>query len=374
MTETITRDAPALALPPLGPGDPAPHFSAATPSTPRFTFDVVAGRHLLLLFVGSSADPQSAAAIAAMRAMPEVFDDTHAACFVVTNDPADAGRLPEQIPGHRVFHDFDRAVSRLYHRVAPNGAIARAWVLIDPTMRVRAVIPFRPDQSDRDEAIARLRALPAPALYAGMPLQAPILVLPDVFEPALCDHLIALYEEKGGIASGFMREVDGKTVPVHDTSHKSRSDLVIEDKALISAIQTRFIRRVVPEIAKIHQFHATRMERYIVGCYTAEDGGHFRAHRDNTTKGTAHRRFAVSINLNTEFEGGEVSFPEYGPQSFKAPKGGAVVFSCSLLHAVSRVTAGRRYAFLPFLYDDAAAAIREQNLGFIASAPGQPGP
>jgi predicted 2-oxoglutarate/Fe(II)-dependent dioxygenase YbiX len=107
------------------------------------------------------------------------------------------------------------------------------------------------------------------------------------------------------------------------------------------------------------------MERYIVSCYDSEDGGHFRAHRDNTTKGTAHRRFAVSINLNEEFEGGRVSFPEYGPRGYKAPPGGAVVFSCSLLHAVSKVTEGRRYAFLPFLYDDAAAKIREANSAFL---------
>jgi predicted 2-oxoglutarate/Fe(II)-dependent dioxygenase YbiX len=69
----------------------------------------------------------------------------------------------------------------------------------------------------------------------------------------------------------------------------------------------------------------------------------------------------VSINLNSDFEVGEVSFPEYSPRSYKAPPGGAVVFSCPLLHAVSRVTRGRRYAFLPFLYDDAAAKIREAN-------------
>src|SRR5262245_22736140 len=112
------------------------------------------------------------------------------------------------------------------------------------------------------------------------------------------------------------------------------------------------------------------MERYIVGCYSAEDRGHFRAHRDNTTKGTAHRRFAVSINLNAEFEGGEINFPEYGPRSFKPPPGGAVVFSCSLLHAVSRVTSGRRYAFLPFLYDDAAARIREQSNAYLGEGVG----
>jgi predicted 2-oxoglutarate/Fe(II)-dependent dioxygenase YbiX len=106
---------------------------------------------------------------------------------------------------------------------------------------------------------------------------------------------------------------------------------------LQEALQGRIGRRVVPEILKVHQFNVTRMERYIVACYRAEDEGHFMAHRDNTTKGTAHRRFAVSINLNYEFEGGELSFPEYGPRSLKPPPGGAVVFSCSLLHAVSKV-------------------------------------
>jgi hypothetical protein len=38
-----------------------------------------------------------------------------------------------------------------------------------------------------------------------------------------------------------------------------------------------------------------------------------------------------------------------------------VVFSCSLLHEVLPVTAGRRFAFLPFLYDEAAARLRLEN-------------
>src|SRR5690606_12222992 len=116
--------------------------------------------------------------------------------------------------------------------------------------------------------------------------------------------------------------------------HKRRKDYTIEDPELIQRTRAMIRRRIVPEIQKAHQFKVTRMERYIVSCYSAEDGGHFRAHRDNTTAGTAHRRFAVSINLNNDFEGGRVSFPEYGPRDFKPPVGGAVVFSCSLLHAV----------------------------------------
>jgi predicted 2-oxoglutarate/Fe(II)-dependent dioxygenase YbiX len=164
-----------------------------------------------------------------------------------------------------------------------------------------------------------------------------------------------------------MREVDGKTVHILDRMHKSRADYLIDDEALIKETQSRVQRRILPEIMKVHQFKVTRMERYIVSCYTAEDGGHFRQHRDNTTKGTAHRRFAVSINLNNDFEGGELNFPEYGPRSFKMPVGGAVVFSCSLLHAVSPVTKGKRYAFLPFLYDDEAARIRIENNKYLGA-------
>jgi predicted 2-oxoglutarate/Fe(II)-dependent dioxygenase YbiX len=167
-----------------------------------------------------------------------------------------------------------------------------------------------------------------------------------------------------------MREVDGKTVEIRDTRHKVRRDVVLEDQAIIRQTQVRIQRRIVPQIQKVHQFQVTRMERYLVACYAAEELGHFRAHRDNTTKGTAHRRFAVSINLNDAFEGGEISFPEYGPKSFKLPTGTACVFSCSLLHQVSPVTAGKRYAFLPFLYDDAAAKIREANNAFLGEGVG----
>ncbi len=72
------------------------------------------------------------------------------------------------------------------------------------------------------------------------------------------------------------------------------------------------------------------------------------------------------MNLNSDqYEGGELMFPEYGRTMFKPPVGGAAVFSCSLLHQAMPVTKGKRYAFLPFLYDDAAAKIREANNTYL---------
>lgn len=363
----------------ISAGDPAPWFHQRSGANPRFAFDTAAGRYVVLCFFVSAAAPQSRAALDAVEANRQIFDDQRLCFFGVTLDPADEaeGRVREAIPGRRVFYDYDGTVSRLYGCIPQdakpgeaNVATRQIWVVLDPTLRVVAAIPFAPDGRDRGQVFDLLRALPDPAMFAGMELQAPILFLPNVFEPELCRQLVEFYEREGGVESGFMREVDGKTVPAHDAAHKRRKDVEIADEALRGQLRARIHRRIVPEIRKVHQFTVSRMERYIVACYAAEDGGHFRAHRDNTTKGTAHRRFAVSINLNDAFEGGRVSFPEYGPRSFKPPPGGAVVFSCSLLHAVSKVTAGRRYAFLPFLYDDEAARLREENQAFMAEGGG----
>jgi predicted 2-oxoglutarate/Fe(II)-dependent dioxygenase YbiX/peroxiredoxin len=360
-------------------GDTAPWFTQRTSGNPRYVFDTTAGRYLVLCFLMSGGDSHAVEAVKAARSRPDFFDDGTASFFAVTTDPDDEKqrRIPESLPGYRVFWDFDGAVSRLYGSLPAKAVKAqklpeprRLWVVLDPTMRVLKVIPFRNDRGDIAEFLDFIDRLPPPSRFAGFELQAPILVLPNVFEMELCERLIGLYEANGGTESGFMREIDGKTVLIQDHGHKRRKDYNIEDQTLIKELQARFIRKVVPQIQKAHQFKVSRMERYIVSCYAAEDEAHFRAHRDNTTKGTAHRRFAVSINLNSDFDGGEVSFPEYGPRSFKAPPGGAVVFSCSLLHAVSKVTRGRRYAFLPFLYDDEAAAIREANNRFLGEGVG----
>ena len=196
----------------------------------------------------------------------------------------------------------------------------------------------------------------------ALTLDAPVLVVPDLFPPALCAALIADYDRQGREMSGFMVTQAGRTVVRHDPSHKVRRDHVLHDPALMDAVRRRMIDQVVPAIRRAFAFEVTRKERYLVACYRADEGGHFRAHRDNTTPGTAHRRFAVSVNLNDGFEGGGLSFPEFSDRRFRPAAGSALIFSCGLLHQADRVTAGRRYVYLPFLYDEAAAALRQRNL------------
>jgi predicted 2-oxoglutarate/Fe(II)-dependent dioxygenase YbiX len=348
-------------------GEPVPHFQARAEGNPRFAFDTVAGRWVMMLIPGPLAEPGKADRLAAMVAPHAAKLDVANACLlVIGTDPEDerAGRLKDG-PGRRVLWDDDGSARHALRAVSAEGELRTGWMLLDPQLRVFGLWPL--DQGT--EAMATLAMLPPPGQHAGVPLHAPVLIVPRVFEPAFCRRLVDLYDTQGGGESGFMRDVDGRTVGVLDGSHKRRKDAVIEDEALQAQFRARLVARLSPEIRRAFQFNPTRIERYIVACYDSADLGFFRAHRDNTTKGTAHRRFAVTINLNTgEYDGGELSFPEFGPQTYVAPIGGAVVFSCSLLHEARPVTRGRRYATLPFLYDDAAAKIREENLAFLAAA------
>ncbi|MEX0808414.1 MAG: 2OG-Fe(II) oxygenase [Dongiaceae bacterium] len=346
-----------------------PTIAGRTSGRDRITFSNLAGRYSVFCMFGSAADPAARQTLDRVIAHRNLMDDQKITFFGVSTDPADEslGRVRSILPGIRFIWDFDREVSRTLGAISPETDQDEPRIVIaDPSMRVYAVIPFADDMRHADQLIAVLKAMPEVAMHAGVPAQAPVLVVPRIFEPSLCAQLINLYDTQGGNDSGFMRDVDGRTVGIIDYRLKRRSDHEIVDRVLKQGTQRRIARRLIPEIEKAFQFKVTRIERYIVACYDAGVGGYFKPHRDNTTLATAHRKFAVTINLNTgDYEGGGLNFPEYGPQVYHAPRGGAVVFSCSMLHQAMPVERGKRYVFLPFLYDEASAAVRKANSVYL---------
>ncbi len=195
---------------------------------------------------------------------------------------------------------------------------------------------------------------------------APVLMTPRIFEPEFCQTLMEAYRHQGGAPSGVMRQVGEKTQLVMTPDFKRRSDVLLENGDLRRGVVARLARRLIPQIEKAFAFTPTRIERYLVARYDAETGGFFRPHRDNTTVATRHRRFAVSINLNDGYDGGDLRFPEFGPRTYRPPPGGACVFSCSILHEATAVTRGERFAFLPFLHDEAAELIRAEGEAALA--------
>jgi predicted 2-oxoglutarate/Fe(II)-dependent dioxygenase YbiX/peroxiredoxin len=355
----------------LFPGDLAPWFRArctrpgAGQASP-YSFDMAAGRHVVLCFYGSAATPEGMQALTWMQAQRAVFEAAHIAGFAVSLDPEDevSGRALAAAPSLRHIWDHDLSVSRQYGVASkPGGSDAEGarlgWFVLDPRLRVAGVFPL----TDAGAAgILRLVAcLPDTALHREV-AQVPVLMVPGVFEAEFCARLINLFDAHGGQSSGvFTQTAAGEGAAVADGLVKRRRDMKLTEPALVAQVQTRIFRRVVPEIRHAFQFHATRLERLILACYDVEDGAHFAPHRDNTVAATAHRRFAVSINLNEDFDGGGVSFPEYSPRAFKPPPGGALVFSCAMMHAVAPMRRGRRLACLPFVYDEAAAVIKKRS-------------
>ena len=69
----------------------------------------------------------------------------------------------------------------------------------------------------------------------------------------------------------------------------------------------------------------------------------------------------MSLALGSgEYEGGYLRFPEYGPRLSRAESGSAVVFSVSMLHEGTKITARRRFFLLGFFYSEAEAALRRK--------------
>lgn len=181
---------------------------------------------------------------------------------------------------------------------------------------------------------------------------APVLVLPRVFTDAFCDELIGFFDADGGHESGVLYMEGGKERWAPAPDIKSRRDVYIRDEIMAGRVRDRLRDTVLPEIERCFQFQVKSHEPWKLVRYGGEKPGYFRPHRDNVTRDVAHRRFAMTLNLNEpeSYEGGRLRFPEHGPHLYQPPRGGAIVFSCSLVHEATEVTRGTRYALLGFFY------------------------
>lgn len=190
-----------------------------------------------------------------------------------------------------------------------------------------------------------------------MHVHPPVLLIPEAFSRDDCRRLIEIFETRGqtfvqpGNAMDYLNGADYKMrIPEH--MREDRVDHFFFEKSTLAFVKNRLNQRILPEIVKAFHYRVTKYETLRMACYQGHRGGYSHGHRDNIPP-YVYRRFAMSINLNTEeFEGGELRFPEFGDQRYRPESGTAIVFSSSLLHEAMHVTAGRRFVFLAFLFGD----------------------
>jgi predicted 2-oxoglutarate/Fe(II)-dependent dioxygenase YbiX len=314
----------------LGVGERAADFVLRGRSgVPARFYAHAGGRPTAVVFDSDGDDPRMVDLNGRLAARNDV-----ALCCVTSKEPAGDTGMP-------TWYDRDRAVAEAYGVAA--GELTA--VVLDPNLRVVGVIVG-------DGLAGRVVELLDAAVHRDRTVQvvaqAPVLLLPRALDAAYRDRLMRVWERDGGIDTGVARAGGD----VLDASVKRRRDHTVDDRDLLRELTWVVGRRVLPEVGKAFAFRATRFEGFKIACYDSATGGFFRPHRDNLTPSTAHRVFALTLNLNDDYDGGQLRFPEYGNQLYRPDAGAALVFSCAHLHEVLEVTAGRRFVLLSFLYGE----------------------
>ncbi len=336
---------------PTGPkvGDPVPNFALPDASgtlcvvrTPE-----VAGHMAAILFVGDVHSPAGASELAACAELAPAFAEAGTKLLAVTPADPTSDALPQSPGTLRVRGDMEGkalaefGIDKASDRNLPAGFVVnRNSVVVavvssgDVPLAVQALEEIRrPEHHPVGEALSRV---------------APVLEIPGVFEPEFCAELIDLWASDNK-ETGTDNIVDA---PASSEIFKIRRDHLVRDAETMRRIQRRLALRIVPEIEKVFFFKVTRQEAVRIGRYDSARQAYFKPHRDNIPPNT-YRRFALTLNLNEDFVGGELRFPEYGPHTYRSATGGAIVFPCSLIHEALPVTEGDRFAVISFFFGEA---------------------
>lgn len=132
---------------------------------------------------------------------------------------------------------------------------------------------------------------------------------------------------------------------IHNTCNKNRLH-IYPDLELEKMIDNKLSRSLFPEIKKIFYFDVQYRELYKICSYNSETNGRFAPHRD-TPYPHQHRKFALSLILNDDYEGGELVLPEYY-KSLKPKANTAIVFPGICSHQVNPIISGSRKTIITF--------------------------
>ncbi|WP_086644455.1 2OG-Fe(II) oxygenase [Acetobacter sp. DsW_063] len=336
----------------LQKGDPLPWLAPLCAHTGApFRIEASGGRFSFFCFPrlqGQTTTADDNALIDAVRTLSVQLDGVARLLFVVLpsgNDTLNA-KLRASGDAVRVLLDDDLA---LHHAFGVSKKRSNSlWFVANPRLKLLYAQALSDDMAGARTMVELARYLPPDMSHYNRQTPPPALLMESVIEPSLCQELIEAHLLGDRYASPAQTEIGGQATHDYDNTRKSRTDSEIPER-LRNLVTKRLAARVAPELKRAYQFDMHGIERLVVACYDAATGGRFDPHRDNTLTHTRDRKFAISINLNDEYEGGYIGFPEYTGTLYRPPATGAIAFSCSLMHVVTPITKGRRFALLLFL-------------------------
>lgn len=331
-------------------GDPLPWIDLRTSREASMPLNGLAGHSVVL----GCAGPEIAveAIVEALEKASAILAEQDAYWLVVVAAPIDGTPPPAlRNPRARIIIDPDGSARGALGFAANNDGML--CVGADSGLRVVAAAHHRGPAALSETEIWLVETLVNGSLGnagEGAEVDAPVLLIPNVIEAALREKLIAAWGEGGAEATGYLRpNEDGSLTHVVNADRKRRRDhFLADDDPLAGLVHARIRSRVVPWIERATHFRIGFAERYRIACYEAEGAGFFAPHRD-FSKASAHRHFAMTIALNDGYQGGALRFPEFGSREYLLRPGQAIVYSGSLLHEVTPMTAGSRFVLINFL-------------------------
>jgi hypothetical protein len=337
----------------LEPGDIPPRYQLPTLAGHVIDLldDSIAGNAIALLLL-RQMDAGALECLQAAEKLAAEFASSGCHLFAVLADPPES--LQQNFAATCSFPILVDRQSRIFGDFGIAAGAGLRSVVIRPNYHVFEIGP--PSQANLVEwtlaAAQRLAGARRPVVMEHHP---PVLLIPDVLSKGDCARLINVFNTRGKRfvepGPGLDRFGTDYKMRIPEYGRQDRVDHWLFDKDTCAFLDQR-LQRVWPEIHKSFQYRVTKKEALRIGAYKGERGGSLHGHRDNVAP-TPYRRFAMSINLNSDkFEGGAIRFPEFGDQRYKPESGCALVFSSSLLHEAMHVTAGRRFVLLAFLFGD----------------------
>lgn len=320
--------------------------------------DHISGKHLLLIFLGEPEADYTNAVLHSLSVLEARLDAANATVIAVSaSSDASANKTRKRVAGFTwpVVGDSSGAIFATYGLHKGSDKVARL-VLLTPFRQVRTWFDLEGDAGETLETImTMLDNAQAATETRWSPPHAPVLVVPNVLSPEECANLIESVEKDTPFLVRRARpgEFEGNfRIPVYEHERQDRVDLIIRDRNTQAILDERLFGRVTPMINKAFAFNVTRREDLHIARYVGKRQGIAMGHRDNTSPVGAHRRFALSISLNDDYEGGGIVFGEFSPKGYRVPAGSAMVFSSSLLHEVQETTSGVRYNLISHLFND----------------------
>ncbi len=178
-------------------------------------------------------------------------------------------------------------------------------------------------------------------------IKPPIIIVKNVITKKFKDDIINFYNKSS------RKNVENKI-------SKNRTH-VFTNINLTEMLDDKLTKSLFPEIKKVFNLDVTYRENYKICSYTDYDKGKFHLHRDSVYP-YGHRRYAMSLILNDDYEGGEIIFPEYTDKMHTPESCSALIFPAPLFHQVLEMTKGTRYVIISFLFGDLEAEYKKKFL------------